>query len=116
MTITIRATKDRISNCVTMNEIAGMQEGNFLHIRNLLAKMLVDPATDEYYPLEIYNIVDGEKTPVTLELSDDETVIAPNPLAVARIGNITPKRLEGLSRELQHKLKDGAVPLPNGRG
>lgn len=111
MTITIRATKERISNTVTMNEISGMQEGSILHIRNLLAKLLVDPATDDFYPLDIYNIVDGEKVQVSIEQSDDDTIIAPNAVAKSRIGNITPKRLEGLSKELQFKLKDGAVPL-----
>ncbi len=116
MTITIRATKERISNYVTMDEIAGMQEGNFLHIRNLLAKMLVDPETDDFYPLYIYNIVDGEKVEVPFDQSDDETNIMPSPIAQARIGKITPKRLEGLSKELQGKLKEGAVPLSKGRG
>ena len=116
MTITIRATKERISSYVTMDEIAGMQEGNFLHIRNLLAKMLIDPETDDFYPLDIYNLVDGVKVPTTLDQADDETIISPSPIARARVGNITPKRLEGLSRELQSKLKDGAVPLPKSRG
>jgi hypothetical protein len=85
--IVLRVDLDRVKDSVTVNEMIGMQRGNFAAIRNVVSRFVVDE-NGNYVPEEEAQELIGEK-----------------PLRV----------LEELSQEFRNKIEETAVPPKRGR-
>lgn len=102
MQITLRVTKERLENILSMDELIGLQEGNIKLIKAALSKFMIDPATDTWYPVEVID-------------TDDDFEIVPSPDALARIGKLTPAKLTELAKGFTTDMQDKAVPPPSAR-
>lgn len=86
---TIRIEKERVDECITLDDLIGMQAEDLISMRNVLGKFVWN-AEDEAW------------------LSESE--------GRAAVGKMSLKQLREVTKDLIRRLKDSAVPLANGEG
>lgn len=98
--IDVRVTEARLKRYVTLDEMIAVQEGSLRAIRDVMPRFMWDETTNDYYP-------------VTVEETDDSTVICADPTALRLMGSVTMERLEQVAKEFQVAATGTATNPPS---
>ena len=101
MKLEIRVDRDRAAKLLTLNDLEQMQTGSTRGMRHILACFLIDPKTNDYYP-------------VTVNDTDEVFEVVPDPVATKKLGMVTLEKLMELTNEFSPSLDAALIPPPNG--
>ena len=102
MDIKAKLTAERLQESLTIDEMIAMSEsgGNLSIMREFIARFMIDPATGDYFPLDI------------IDTADDYSIKA-HPAALRMAGKMTINRLVEFGNALRGGMEDLLVPPSN---
>jgi hypothetical protein len=101
MKLEIRVERERATKLLTLDDLENMQSGSTKGMKHILACFLIDPATNDYYP-------------VTVTDTDDVYTVVPSPVAAKKIGMLTLDKIQELTSEFAPSLDAALIPPPTG--
>ena len=81
---------------IKLDEMIDLQGGKVSTMKDVLSRFMIDPATNDYYPVESVE-------------TDDDIVITPSPVAKRLLGKVTMEKLSSLVGEFTEKVTNAAV-------